>query len=467
MCPSSSTGQVSVIVIHNDQTIVAPATASGEGGIGIIRLSGTESLATLLRFFTPSSSFIQPRSHQLYHGHLHTPDNRLIDEVMAVYMRGPKSYTGEDVVEVHCHGGQLVLRNILDLFLEAGLTLAHPGEFTLRAFLNGRIDLAQSEAVIDVIRSRSDAACQVALRQMGGVLSSQVYQFRDRVVEALVLVEAHIDFPDEEIDPPTINQIKSTTTEVVAQINSLLTTFDQGRILREGASVLILGRPNVGKSSLLNALLGEARAIVTELPGTTRDTIEENLVIDGVPIRIVDTAGVREVDDVVEAEGVRRAREKCLTADVVLLVVDGSKPLTPDDDLALAACQDRNVILVVNKSDCDQVVISKPYSHLQSVFISAKQRLGFDLLYKLLVEQFKCDGEVSESTMISDRRHREALLRSREALDRFLLGVNDSQAPEFLALELREALQSLGEITGETTPDEILDQIFSRFCVGK
>ena len=467
MSPSQLTGRVSVIVIHNDQTIVAPATAAGEGGIGIIRLSGADALSTLLRYFTPSTPFEQPRSHQIYHGHLHTADGRLVDEVMAVYMRGPKSYTGEDVVEVHCHGGQLVVRTVLDLFLDAGLTLAQPGGFTLRAFLNGRLDLAQSEAVIDVIRSRSDAACQVALRQMGGVLSGHIYQFRDRLVEALALVEAHIDFPDEEIDPPTINQISNTAATTVEQINSILKTFDQGRILREGASVLILGRPNVGKSSLLNALLGEARAIVTELPGTTRDTIEENLVIDGVPIRIIDTAGVREVEDIVEAEGVRRAREKCQTADVVLLVVDGSEPLTHDDDLALAACRDRKTILVVNKADCSQIAITEPYSQMQAVFVSAKQQLGFDLLYKHLVEQFRHDGEVSESTMISDRRHREALLRSREALERFLLGVARSQAPEFLALELREALQALGEITGETTPDEILDQIFSRFCVGK
>ena len=454
-------------MIQNNQTIVAPATAAGEGGIGIVRLSGTQALSTLLRFFTPTSPFDQPQTHHLYHGHLHSTDGRLVDEVMAVFMRGPKSYTGEDVVEVHCHGGQLIVRKVLDLFLDAGLTLAQPGEFTLRAFTSGRLDLSQAEAVIDVIKSRSDAAAQVALRQMDGVLSRQVYLFRDQIVEVLALVEAHIDFPEEEIDPPTVDGISKTVEDIVHTVDAILETFDQGRVLREGLSVLILGRPNVGKSSLLNALLGEARAIVTELPGTTRDTIEENLVIDGVPIRIVDTAGVRDTVDVVEAEGVRRAREKCQTADIVLLVVDGSQPLTPDDDLALQACADRQTILVVNKSDSGQVDLPLNYSHLKKVLLSAKQHTGFEHLYALLVEPFSGGGEVSESTLISDRRHREAMLRARDALNRFLQCVQMCESPEFLSLELRESLSALGEITGETTPDEILDQIFSKFCIGK
>jgi tRNA modification GTPase len=446
---------------------VAPATATGEGGIGIVRLSGRLSLSTLLQHFKPSSPYDQPRSHQLYHGHLYSLDGHLIDEVMAVYMRSPKSYTGEDVVEIHCHGGQLIVRRILDLFLDAGLTLAQPGEFTYRAFMSGRVDLSQAEAVIDVIRSRSDAATQVALRQMDGVLSSLVYKFRGQLIDVLALVEAHIDFPDEEIDPPAVVDMNSTIEDVRSHMNSILQTFDQGRVLREGVSVLILGRPNVGKSSLLNALLGEARAIVTDQPGTTRDTIEENLVIDGIPIRLVDTAGVRDASDVIEAEGVRRARDKCQSADIVLLVVDGSQPLTHDDNLALEAASGRQTLLVVNKSDCGQVDIPDTYSHLKTVSISAKNRNGLDLLCKLLVDQFRFSGEITESTMISDRRHREALLRSREALDRFLACFSINPSPEFLSLELREALSALGEITGETTPDEILDQIFSKFCIGK
>ena len=454
-------------MIQSEQTIVAPATAAGEGGIGIIRLSGTDSLPTLLRFFKPTTSFDQPLSHHLYHGHIHSEHGVLLDEVLAVYMRGPKSYTGEDVVEVHCHGGQLILRSILDLFIESGLSLAQPGEFTLRAFLNGRLDLAQAEAVIDVIRSRSEVACQVALRQMSGALSQQVYRFREQLVEALALVEAHIDFPDDEIDPPTIDHINTLTSNIVSRVEKLLASFDQGRVLREGVSVLILGRPNVGKSSLLNSLLGEARAIVTNIPGTTRDTIEENLVVDGIPIRIIDTAGVCVADDVVEAEGVRRAREKCQTADVVLLVVDGSQSLTVDDSLALDACQGRKTILVVNKSDRQQVDLPEPYSQMPAVYVSAKNNQGLDRMCSLLVKQFTSGGETSESTLVSDRRHREALLKAQDAIQRFMAGVIESLPPEFLALELREALHAIGEITGETTPDEVLEQIFSKFCVGK
>jgi len=454
-------------LIQNNKTIVAPATAAGEGGIGIVRLSGKLSLSTLLRFFTPSSSFVQPVSHRLYHGYLLSPEGLKIDEVMAVYMRGPNSYTGEDVVEVHCHGGQLIVRKVLDLFLDAGLVLAQPGEFTFRAFTNGRIDLSQAEAVIDIIRSRSDDAAQLALRQMEGVLSRIIYSFRDQLVEILALVEAHIDFPDEEITPPAISNINTTVSSVLYEIDSILHTFDQGRVLREGISVLILGRPNVGKSSILNALLGEARAIVTEIPGTTRDTIEESLVIDGIPVRIIDTAGVRDTEDIVEAEGVRRAREKCQSADIVLLVVDGSVPLTNDDDLALAACSGRQTLLVVNKSDRGLFDLPEKYSHLQSVVVSAKTRNGFNVLHALLVGQFVSGGDISESTMISDRRHREALLRSHESLSLFLVSVEEDQSPEFLAFELREALSALGEITGETTPDEVLDQIFSKFCIGK
>ena len=453
-------------MINNDKTIVATATATGEGGIAIVRLSGPLSFSSLLRFFTPTTPFDKPCSHRLYHGYLRSPDGRLVDEVMAVYMPGPKSYTGEDVVEIHCHGGRLIVSKILDLFLDDGLVLAKPGEFTLRAFRNGRIDLSQAEAVIDVIRSRSDAASQIALRQLEGVLSKQVYFFRDQLIEVLALVEAHVDFPDEDIDPPAIFAIHKTVSDIIQKISLLLQTFDQGRVLREGATVLILGRPNVGKSSLLNALLGEARAIVTEIPGTTRDTIEENLVLDGIPIRLIDTAGVRDVDDVVEMEGVRRAREKCKTADIVLLVVDGSQPITSDDDLALDACLEKKPLLVVNKSDCGFTPLPEKFTKLDSISLSAKTHDGFDLLHNLLLKQFSANGEVSESITVSDRRHREALLQSREALDRFLLSV-DNLSPEFLALELRDALSALGEITGETTPDEVLDRIFSKFCIGK
>jgi len=450
-----------------DQTIVAPATAAGEGGVGIIRLSGPESLAFLRRFFTPSSQVNTYRSHHLYHGHIHAADGEVVDEVLAVHMRAPRSYTGEDVVEVHGHGGILVQRRLLDLFLDAGVRLARPGEFTLRAFLNGRIDLAQAEGVVDVIRSRSEAASRLAMRQLDGVLSRRIHELRDRVLESLAFIEAHIDFPDEEIEPPQLSQVVESLTVVRQDIAGMLARFDHGRVLREGLHVLILGRPNVGKSSLLNALLGEARAIVTEIPGTTRDTIEESLVLGGVPLRLIDTAGVRDAADPVEAEGVRRSREYCVTADLVLLVIDGSCEPQPEDLLALEACADRPLLLVVNKSDRLQYALSLPFSTLPMVAVSAKTGEGLDLLSQEISRRFIGSGEAQESIQVSDRRHREALLRCQSSLDGFMAAVVTTPSPEFLALDLREALQALGEITGETTPDAVLDQIFSKFCVGK
>lgn len=450
-------------------TIVAPATSSGEGGIGIIRISGPSAEETLLRYFHPSGNTTSLLSHHLYHGRFLSPEGMLIDEVMAVLMRAPKSYTREDVVEVHCHGGALVMRRILNHFIDCGLRLARPGEFTLRAFLNGRIDLTRAEAVIDIIRSRSDAASQVALQQLEGRLSAAISRFRDDIIDILAEIETHVDFSDDDIEHTDYGFLQSRAKKVKAGMDHLLATFETGRTLREGLSVLILGRPNAGKSSLMNALLGESRAIVTEVPGTTRDTIEENLTLGSLPLRLIDTAGIRHTDDLVELEGVRRARLKVISSDLVLLVVDGSHPLEREDFLAFEACRDVRILLVINKSDLPQISLTPPFSSLPSIAVSAYTGEGMTELRSAIENIFYNvqEGENRESVMLSDRRHREALLRSRQSLDRFLVGTFEDLSAEFLALELREALQSLGEITGETVPDEILDRIFSRFCIGK
>lgn len=450
-------------------TIVAPATPSGEGGIGIIRLSGSSAQQALFRFFHPSNGSTSLASHHLCHGRFFCPDGVLIDEVMAVVMRAPRSYTREDVVEVHCHGGPLVMRRILDIFLEAGLRLARPGEFTLRAFLNGRIDLARAEAVIDVIRSRSEAACQVALQQMDGRLSSTIGRFREAAADLLAEIETRVDFSDDDIEHTDQSLLQSGALDLMENMDHLLASFDTGRTLREGLSVLILGRPNVGKSSLMNALLGESRAIVTEFAGTTRDTIEESMLLGSIPLRLIDTAGIRHTEDLVELEGVRRARLKVASSDLVLLVVDGSVPLDREDFLALESCKGARVFLVVNKSDLPQIPVTAPFADISSVSISTHTGKGMKELGSAIENIFfKGEGGDSrESIMISDLRHREALLRAREAIGRFHEGFINELSPEFLALELREALQALGEITGETTPDDILDRIFSRFCIGK
>jgi tRNA modification GTPase len=363
-----------------------------------------------------------------------------------------------------------VKRSTLDLFLENGARIADPGEFTQRAFLNGRLDLAQAEAVIEIIRARSERANRLAVGQLGGRLSREIHGYADQIKGALVLLEAHIDFPDDEVGELDLPGLIAPLQRVASQMCALADSFDLGRVLREGISVLILGRPNVGKSSLMNAILGEARAIVTEVAGTTRDTLEEELVLAGFPVRLIDAAGVRDTVDPVELEGVRRARDKASLADLVLLVIDGSVPLNAEDLLALQLCRPDKTLVVVNKSDqAQQCDLSNLEGFNHRVAVSAKYNQGLDELGRAIVRHLTEDTARAddESVVITERRHRDALLCGLEALNRFF-GAAASRAPnEFLAMELREALDSLGRITGATTPDEILEQIFSRFCIGK
>lgn len=451
-------------------TIVAPATPPGEGGIGILRLSGPRAIDCLNLVFAGKTPTGTMKSHRLYHGHLLNSDFQRVDEVLAVIMRAPHSYTGEDVVEVHCHGGTQILRSVLDLFLAAGASMAAPGEFTQRAFLNGRLDLAQAEAVADVVRARSERASRVAIDQLDGHLSRKIYHFSDQLKQALALLEAHIDFPDDEVGVLDLQGLLAPVRELSLEMSSLAKSFDVGRALRDGLCVLILGRPNVGKSSLMNAMLGESRSIVTEVAGTTRDTLEELLVLGGFPVRLIDAAGVRETLDLVEREGVQRARDKALSADLVLMVVDGSSVLADEDFLALELCQPDKTVVVVNKSDQPQVCdLSRLTDFPLLISVSAKHNLGLVELREAIVAQLGSDATLSgtEGVVVTERRHRDALLQGIAAIED-LLGSVDSLAPlECLAMELREALSALGHITGETTPDEILDQIFSKFCIGK
>jgi tRNA modification GTPase len=457
------------VIIDNQDTIVAIATAPGEGGIGIVRLSGADAEKLLREYFCAVGRVANLASHRLYYGHFRNAGGELIDEVMAVIMRGPRSYTKEDVVEVHCHGGSVVLRRIVDLFVDTGARLARPGEFTLRAFLNGRIDLTRAEAVIDVIRSRSEAACRVALGQMEGRLSRQIYQFRDNISDLLAEVEAGIDFPEEELPLADRQRLIASSNAIEDQMAILLQSFESGRLLRDGLAILIFGKPNVGKSSLMNTLLGEARTIVSDIPGTTRDTVEESLLLKGLPLRLIDTAGVRETVDPVEIQGVQRAQAKVTGVDLVLLVVDGSQQLDEDDRKALQVCDPERTLLVLNKQDLGSCSLPDDFVDLPAVSICAQNAEGVDRLLECITTFFSRNtgSEGRETTLLSDRRHREALLLARNSLERFRSTVMDEQPSEFGAFELREALQSLGEITGETAPEEILEKIFTRFCIGK
>lgn len=455
---------------HAADTIVAPATPPGDGGVGIVRLSGPRAEALLSASFHGHRAPAAMQSHHLYHGQLRRADGIPIDEVLAVIMRAPRSYTGEDVVEVHCHGGQQIMRGILDLYLAAGARLARPGEFTQRAFLNGRLDLAQAEAVAALIGARSEQAARVALGQLDGRLSSKLIEFTEEIKLIRVLVEAHIDFPDDDLGSLDLQALGARVKAVSEAMQRLAESFDTGRALREGISVLILGRPNVGKSSLLNALLGEARAIVTEIPGTTRDTVEEALVLGGLPLRLVDTAGVRDTDDPVERAGVQRARNKVASADLVLLVIDAAQPLNAQDFMAADLAPVGRTLLVCNKSDLPAAAdLSRLNLSCHHVAVSARLGTGLDTLRAAIVAHFAAGGTMGPegAVILCERRHFEALERARIAADRFLSATSEGAPLECLALELQEALSSLGEITGETTADDILEEIFDRFCIGK
>lgn len=451
-------------------TIAAISTPPGNGGIGIIRVSGDRAPAIGETLFKPvrDGGLI---SHRFYFGSVIDFQNREpVDEAMAVIMRAPRSYTREDVLELHCHGGMLVVERVLDLVLRAGARLAEPGEFTRRAFLNGRIDLVQAEAVMDIIAARTDAALQLAQRQRGGALSRRIAETRDLLLHALALVEAYIDFPEDDLGETDITAISSSLGEASTRIGQLLAGFDEGRILREGISVLIIGKPNAGKSSLLNRLLNENRAIVTHLPGTTRDIIEETINLGGLAVRLLDTAGIRHTEDVIEQEGISRALEKIPQADLVLFVLDGSRPFDAEDRLIVDALQSSRVIAAINKSDLPCVLrLPDDCAHLQAVSFSAESGEGIEELRGAVRSRFITGKNLDnrEFVAISRARHRDVLSSAQECLTRCLTGLDCSCSLELLSVDLREALTAVGEVTGHATNDEVLDRIFSSFCIGK
>lgn len=456
--------------LYRNDTIVAIATAAGEGGIGIVRVSGQLAQKQLADFFRSSRGCLPPYlSHRLYHGHFCCNSGSIIDEVLAVVMREPNSFTGEDVVEFHCHGGPAVLKQIIEIIIENGIRLAFPGEFSRRAFLNGRIDLSQAEAIADIISAKTARASRIALGQLNGGLRKDIQALRNQVLENLALVETHIDFGDEDIVLPALNGIITSVEGVIGRIDKLLASFQTGRFLQDGVRFLILGAPNVGKSSLLNCLLGEERAIVTEIPGTTRDLIEEHLNIQGFPIRLIDTAGLRESSDPVEQEGIRRTREKIAMADLVLLMIDASRGLTDEDWNAIEACRGKEILLIRNKVD-KGIVDDLNDSGLPDNFldVSCKTGTGLDDLKRQIVLHLEKDGtDSTESVMIYNARHFEVLHRVKGSLGLFLDAARTGKFPELLAVDLHEALASLSELTGESVTEEMLDLIFSRFCIGK
>jgi tRNA modification GTPase len=470
-----------------DDTICAIATPVGEGGIGIVRLSGPQALVVashVVRLRSGLSLSSLP-SHTLHLAdlvlsasehrneakaiHTRSPLSGLLDEALVVYMKAPRSFTAEDVVEIQSHGGALVLGMVCKVCMESGARMAEPGEFTKRAFLNGRLDLSQAEAVLDTIRATSITGLHVAQRQLRGDLACEVEQARTALLTLLAHVEAGIDFTGEDISFLQRDELLRIVREAWAMVQKLEATAVEGRILREGARVVILGRPNVGKSSLLNRLLREERAIVTAIPGTTRDVIEESIDLGGVTIRLVDTAGVRDTDDLVEQEGIKRARAAQDEADLLLIVMDGSEPLGSDDRALLSAVKDRKHMVVLNKADLTHIVETDAvFDGRRTYPVSATTGLGIEALKAALRAQLVSGGfEATESVTVTNARHLDALRRAGESLGLALESVRCGMAEELVSLDVRAAADALGEITGAITTDEILGRIFSEFCIGK
>jgi len=448
-----------------DDTIAAIATPQGMGGVGVIRVSGGKALELLKSIFTSSSKNPEFESHRVYHGWIRDNGGKTIDEVMAVYMRGPNSYTGEDVVEVSCHGGLAVTREILGLAVERGARLAERGEFSRRAFLNGKMDLLKAEAILDLVSARTGRGVNLAASQLAGSLSSSIGRLRSELIGLLAEVEASVDFPDD-VEPPAI---RTRVESVRDEVEKLIATEGAGRLLREGVRMAIVGKPNVGKSSLLNALLGEKRAIVTDEPGTTRDTIEEVINIRGVPFVVVDTAGIRHPRDRAEEFGVGKARAEIAGANMVLLVLDASTGLGDEDKVILEELSGANVVLALNKIDLGAAISLNGYGNSCPQFkVSALLGTGIgelrDGIYDLVVK-----GQEIESAGGSpiNLRHRECLLRARDALDKALAGCDGKCYSDLVAVDLKGAIVALGEVSGEEVSEEVISSIFDRFCVGK
>jgi tRNA modification GTPase len=457
------------------ETIAALATPPGIGGIGVIRVSGPAAAQIARRLFRPAQPRTELLSHRLYHGQIIDPESgAVLDDVLVALMWAPRSYTGEDTLEISCHGGPLILCRVLEAVLRAGARPAARGEFTQRAFLNGRLDLSQAEAVLDAITARTCEGLAAALERLHGGLSRQVETLRSRIIDLLAGIEASIDFAAEDGGEEEPGGDLSAFDALLADLTALASTYRRGRILREGLGVVIVGRPNVGKSSLLNRLLGVKRAIVAPLPGTTRDFIEETLDIGGIPVRLTDTAGIHPPRDAIEAEGIGLVWERLASADAVLLLLDGSAPLTAGDGELLADLGDRPLIAAINKADLPQQIDAGSLAALlpaglpPPLMISARTGQGIDGLLKAIAAlAIATPAEEAPGTGIAHLRHKIALEKAAEALRRARQGLSAGLPPELTALEIREALGALGEITGRTSPEEVLERVFANFCIGK
>lgn len=452
-------------------TIAAISTPRGEGGIGIVRLSGDSAFEIVEKIFKPKSGkkISELRNFSINYGHIFDGEN-LVDEVMVSVMKAPNTYTKEDIVEINCHGGLVVTEKILETVLKYGARLSEPGEFTRRAFLNGRIDLTQAEAIIDVIHGKTEKSVSLSLNQLRGDLKEQIEHLKKLVLDVAAHINVVLDYPEEGIDDPLPANLVGNLEEVISTTDRLIKSYDKGKMIKEGIKTAIVGKPNVGKSSLLNSVLKEDRAIVTHVPGTTRDVIEEVVNLKGIPLILVDTAGIRNTDDIVENIGVEKSKKMIEKADLILFVVDGGRPLEAEDFEIHDAIKAEKVIGIINKIDMERKAdISKLTKVTKWIEISAKENLGIDEMEDEIYNHI-VDGSIedsSEKITITNVRHKSALEKTKQYVENMFETINLGLPMDLLAVDIKGALDSLSEVTGEISSEDLLDHIFSNFCVGK
>lgn len=454
-------------------TIAAISTSTGNSGIGIIRVSGDEAIEIVDKIFKSNKEgkrLINVKSHTVNYGNI-VDGEKVLDQVLVLVMKNPHSYTGEDTVEIDCHGGMLILKKVLDLVIKNGAKSAAPGEFTKRAFLNGRLDLSQAEAVMDLINSQNDFALNSSIEQLKGGVSEKIKEIRSDVIYHIAFIESALDDPEHISLDGYDNEISEMINKNTSKIKKMMDTFDNGRIMKEGIKTVILGKPNAGKSSLLNRMLGEERAIVTDIEGTTRDTLEENINLNGLSLKIIDTAGIRNTDDKVEQIGVNKAKEIAEGADLIIYVVDGSKDIDENDKEILEIIKNKKVIVLLNKTDIDRVVDIEQLNEIPKediIEFSAKAGLGMDELEEKIKDMFY-SGEITfnDQVYITNARHKEALENSYNSLLKVKESVDAGMPEDFYSIDLMDAYEQLGLIIGESVEDDLVNEIFSKFCMGK
>lgn len=457
------------------ETIAAIATAAGNAGIGIVRVSGDDALLIISKIFKPANKDLNINlvpSHTIHYGYLiEMLNGQIIDEVLVMIMKGPRSFTAEDTVEINCHGGMIVMKRILQEVVRAGARIAEPGEFTKRAFLNGRMDLAQAEAVMDIIDAKNQYALKTSLRQLGGAVSSKIRVLREKILYQIAYIESALDDPEHiSLDGYGTSLMKEIDI-VLKEIDRLISTSDSGKVIKEGVRTVILGKPNAGKSSLMNLLVGEDRAIVTDIAGTTRDVLEEQIHLKGISLNLVDTAGIRSTEDVVERIGVERAKETAQDADLIIYIVDASCPLDENDDYIIQIISNKQAIVLLNKSDLEMKITRQELeekTHHKVLMISAKEMHGIEALENEIEQMFfKGKIDFNDQVYITNVRHKTALEQTKASLEMVCRSIDNGMPEDFYSIDLMDAYEQLGVIIGESIEDDLVNEIFSRFCTGK